>query len=52
MLDVANEIFDDLPNKEKILKRIEDAPLSARTVHDHAVVMAKQVEETQVKDSP
>uniref|UniRef100_A0A3B4APP5 HAT C-terminal dimerisation domain-containing protein n=1 Tax=Periophthalmus magnuspinnatus TaxID=409849 RepID=A0A3B4APP5_9GOBI len=30
--------------KNKIIKRIQDMPLSARTVHDH------QVEETQVKD--
>uniref|UniRef100_A0A3B3VE12 SPIN-DOC-like zinc-finger domain-containing protein n=1 Tax=Poecilia latipinna TaxID=48699 RepID=A0A3B3VE12_9TELE len=42
MLDVANELFDDLPNKDKIIKRIQDMPLSARTVHD--------LEETQVKD--
>ncbi|CAJ1057641.1 hypothetical protein NHX12_016806%2C partial [Xyrichtys novacula] len=34
MLDVANELFDDLPNKDKIIKRIQDMPLSARTVHD------------------
>lgn len=32
MLDVANERFDDLPNKDKIIKRIQDMPLSARTV--------------------
>ena len=34
MLDVADELFDDLPNKDKIIKRIQDMPLSARTVHD------------------
>uniref|UniRef100_A0A3Q2STM4 SPIN-DOC-like zinc-finger domain-containing protein n=1 Tax=Fundulus heteroclitus TaxID=8078 RepID=A0A3Q2STM4_FUNHE len=34
MLDVANELFDDLPNKDKIIKRIKDMPLSARTVKD------------------
>uniref|UniRef100_A0A3Q3ALR4 SPIN-DOC-like zinc-finger domain-containing protein n=1 Tax=Kryptolebias marmoratus TaxID=37003 RepID=A0A3Q3ALR4_KRYMA len=50
MLDVANELFDDLPNKDKIIKRIQDMPLSARTVHDRTVMMATQVEETQVKD--
>ncbi|KAJ3586320.1 hypothetical protein NHX12_012720 [Muraenolepis orangiensis] len=50
MLDVANELFDDLPNKDKIIKRIQDMPLSARTVHDRTIVMANKVEETQVKD--
>uniref|UniRef100_A0A8C5GFT9 DUF4371 domain-containing protein n=1 Tax=Gouania willdenowi TaxID=441366 RepID=A0A8C5GFT9_GOUWI len=50
MLDVANELFDGLPNKDKIIKRIQDMPLSARTVHDRTIMMANQVEETQVKD--
>uniref|UniRef100_A0A8C5H083 HAT C-terminal dimerisation domain-containing protein n=1 Tax=Gouania willdenowi TaxID=441366 RepID=A0A8C5H083_GOUWI len=50
MLDVANELFDDLPNKDKIIKRIQDMPLLARTVHDRTIMMANQVEETQVKD--
>ncbi|GLD73743.1 general transcription factor II-I repeat domain-containing protein 2-like protein [Lates japonicus] len=50
MLDVASELFDDLPNKDKIIKRIQDMPLSARTVHDRTIMMANQVEETQVKD--
>ncbi|KAG7475965.1 general transcription factor II-I repeat domain-containing 2-like [Solea senegalensis] len=39
MLDVANELFDDLPNKDKIIKRIQDMPLSARTVHDRSIMM-------------
>ncbi|TWW76606.1 hypothetical protein D4764_13G0012680 [Takifugu flavidus] len=47
MLDVANELFDDLPNKDKIIKRIQDMPLSARTVHDRTIIMANQVEATQ-----
>ena len=34
MLDVADELFDDLSNKDKIIKHIQDMPLSARTVHD------------------
>uniref|UniRef100_A0A4W6C6Q1 SPIN-DOC-like zinc-finger domain-containing protein n=1 Tax=Lates calcarifer TaxID=8187 RepID=A0A4W6C6Q1_LATCA len=50
MLDVANELFDDLPNKDKIIKRIQDMSLSARTVHDRTIMMSNQVEETQVKD--
>lgn len=50
MLDVANELFDDFPNKDKIIKRTQDMPLSARTVHDRTIMMANQVEETQVKD--
>ncbi|KAM3593852.1 uncharacterized protein V6R79_023473 [Siganus canaliculatus] len=43
MLDVANELFDDLPNKDKIIKRIQDMPLSARTVHDRTIVMEKKL---------
>uniref|UniRef100_A0A3B3C531 SPIN-DOC-like zinc-finger domain-containing protein n=1 Tax=Oryzias melastigma TaxID=30732 RepID=A0A3B3C531_ORYME len=50
MMDVANELFDDLPNEDKIMKRIQDMPLSARTVHDRTVMMANQVVETQVKN--
>uniref|UniRef100_A0AAY5L2Z6 HAT C-terminal dimerisation domain-containing protein n=1 Tax=Esox lucius TaxID=8010 RepID=A0AAY5L2Z6_ESOLU len=50
MLDVANELFDDFPNKDKIIKRIKDMPLSARTVHDRSIMMENQVEETQIKD--
>lgn len=50
MLDVANELFDDFSDKDKIIKRIKDMPLSAKTVHDRTIMMANQVEETQVKD--
>uniref|UniRef100_A0A673CGC6 HAT C-terminal dimerisation domain-containing protein n=1 Tax=Sphaeramia orbicularis TaxID=375764 RepID=A0A673CGC6_9TELE len=50
MLDVANELFDDFSDKDKIIKRIKDMPLSARTVHNRTIMMAKQVEDTQVKD--
>uniref|UniRef100_A0A3Q0RY82 HAT C-terminal dimerisation domain-containing protein n=1 Tax=Amphilophus citrinellus TaxID=61819 RepID=A0A3Q0RY82_AMPCI len=49
MLDVANELFDDFLNKDKIIKRIKDMPLSARTVHNHTNMMANQIEETQAK---
>ncbi|XP_028666004.1 general transcription factor II-I repeat domain-containing protein 2-like [Erpetoichthys calabaricus] len=50
MLDVANELFDDVSDKDKIIKRIKDMPLSARTVHDRTIMMANQIEATQVKD--
>lgn len=50
MLDLANELFDDFPNKDKVIKTIKDMPLSARTVHDRPILMANQVEETQIKD--
>nr|XP_039255150.1 protein ZBED8-like [Styela clava] len=50
MLDVANELFEDLSNKDTIIKRIKDVPLSARTVHDRAIMMANEVEEIQLKD--
>ncbi|XP_073537619.1 protein FAM200C-like [Phyllobates terribilis] len=50
MLDVANELFDDFSDKDKIIKRIKDMPLSARIVHDRTIMMANQIEATQVKD--
>ena len=50
MLDVANELFEGFSNKDKIIKRIKELPLSARTVHDCTILMANQVEETQLKD--
>ncbi|XP_072239816.1 general transcription factor II-I repeat domain-containing protein 2-like [Leuresthes tenuis] len=50
MVDVANELFDDFADKDKIIKRIKDMPLSARTVHDRTIMMADQIEATQVKD--
>ncbi|XP_051782645.1 general transcription factor II-I repeat domain-containing protein 2-like [Erpetoichthys calabaricus] len=50
MLDVANELFDDFSDKDKIIKRIKDMPLSARTVHDCTIMMTNQIEATQVKD--
>ncbi|XP_029461803.1 protein FAM200B [Rhinatrema bivittatum] len=50
MLDVASELFDDFSNKDKIIKRIKDMPLLARTVHDRTIMMANQIEATQVKD--
>ncbi|XP_029452690.1 general transcription factor II-I repeat domain-containing protein 2A-like [Rhinatrema bivittatum] len=50
MLDVANELFDDFSDKDKIIKQIKDMPLSARTAHDRTILMANQIEATQVKD--
>ncbi|XP_033848211.3 protein FAM200C-like [Acipenser ruthenus] len=50
VLSVAKELFNDLPNKDKIIQKIEDMPLSARTVHDRALVMARQIEEMQIND--
>ena len=50
MFDVANELFEDFSNTDKIIKRIKDMPLPARTVHDCMIMMANQVEETQLKN--
>eukprot|EP00079_Xenopus_tropicalis_P009770 XP_002934073.2 PREDICTED: general transcription factor II-I repeat domain-containing protein 2A-like [Xenopus tropicalis] len=50
MLDVANELFDDFSDKDKIIKRIKDMPLSARNVREGTIMMANQIEATQVKD--
>ncbi|XP_056123007.1 protein FAM200C-like [Rhinichthys klamathensis goyatoka] len=50
MLSVAKELFNDLPNKDKIIQKIEEMPFSARTVHDRALVMARQIEEMQIND--
>ncbi|VDN09192.1 unnamed protein product [Dibothriocephalus latus] len=50
MLDVANKRFDDLPNKDKIIKRIQDMPFLAKTVRERTIITATHVEETQVND--
>uniref|UniRef100_G3PK41 SPIN-DOC-like zinc-finger domain-containing protein n=1 Tax=Gasterosteus aculeatus TaxID=69293 RepID=G3PK41_GASAC len=50
MVDVANELFDYFPNKDKIIKQTKAMPLTARTVHDRTIMMANQVEETKIKD--
>jgi len=50
MLDVANKLFEDFSNKDRIMKRIKDMPLSAKTVYNRTIMMANQVEETQLKD--
>ena len=50
MLDVAHELFDDFSDKDKIIKPVKEMPLSARTVHDLSIMMANQIEATQVKD--
>ena len=47
MFDVANELFEDFSNQDRIIKKIKDMPLTARTVHDSTIMMANQVEETQ-----
>lgn len=44
MLSVAKELFNDLTNKDKITQK------SARTVHDRALVMARQIEDMQIND--
>ncbi|VDN26173.1 unnamed protein product, partial [Dibothriocephalus latus] len=43
-------VFEDLPNKNNIIKRTQDMPLSAKTVHERTIMMATHVEQTQVKD--
>ena len=50
MPDVANKLFEDFSNKDRIMKRIKDMPLSAKTVYNRTIMMANQVEETQLKD--
>ena len=44
MFDVANKLFEGFSNKDKIIKRIKDMPLSAKTVHDRTIMMANQVD--------
>ena len=40
MFDVANELFENFSNKDKIIiKKIKDMPLSVRTVHDRTIMM-------------
>ena len=50
MHHVANELFEDFLDKDKAITRIKDLPLSARTVYDCTIMMASNMEETQLKD--
>lgn len=48
-LECADSLFDDFKNKNDILKRIKEMPLSARTVQRRIEEMSKDVD-MQVKD--
>lgn len=50
MLDIAIELSDDFPNKDTIIKPIQDMPLLTRTVYDCSITMVNQVQGVQVKD--
>uniref|UniRef100_H3ACP9 DUF4371 domain-containing protein n=1 Tax=Latimeria chalumnae TaxID=7897 RepID=H3ACP9_LATCH len=50
MLNIGKELFEEFPNKDKILQQIQDMPLSAKTVHDRAVKMADQVDKQQIEN--
>ncbi|XP_067950446.1 general transcription factor II-I repeat domain-containing protein 2-like [Watersipora subatra] len=50
MFDVANELFDDSSEKDKMIKWIKAMPLSARTVHDRTIMLLNQIVATQMKD--
>nr|XP_014351068.1 PREDICTED: general transcription factor II-I repeat domain-containing protein 2-like [Latimeria chalumnae] len=50
MLNIGKELFEEFPNKDKILQQIKDRPLSAKTVHDQAVKMADQVDKQQIEN--
>uniref|UniRef100_A0A3Q4N3W6 HAT C-terminal dimerisation domain-containing protein n=1 Tax=Neolamprologus brichardi TaxID=32507 RepID=A0A3Q4N3W6_NEOBR len=47
---MLDELFNDFSDKDKIVKRIKDMPLLARTVHDRTIMMSNPIEATQVKD--
>ena len=46
----GHKLFDDFSDKDRIIKIIKDMPLSTKTVHDCTIMMANEVEETQVTD--
>jgi len=45
MLSGSNSLFHDLPNKDKIIQRISEMPLSRNTVKDWVQDMASDVSE-------
>nr|XP_025045025.1 protein ZBED8-like [Pelodiscus sinensis] len=49
MLKIGHELFDEFHNKDKILQKIQDMPLSAKTIHETAVKMAHQIEKVQMQ---
>ena len=44
MHDVANQRFENFSDKNKIIKRIKDMSLSAKTVNDRTIRLANQME--------
>ena len=46
-LSCADVLFDDLPNKSTIISRIQDMPVSVRTIERHITDMAEDVNKQQ-----
>ncbi|GBO02756.1 hypothetical protein AVEN_156774-1 [Araneus ventricosus] len=46
----SEELFRDFKNKAEIMKKIEDLPLSAKTVQDRTAKMSSNVTHMQVED--
>ncbi|XP_026538860.1 general transcription factor II-I repeat domain-containing protein 2A-like [Notechis scutatus] len=50
MLSVSNSLFHDFPNKDKIIQRISEMPLSRSTVKDRVQPMASEVSQQLTSD--
>jgi len=49
-IGMSEHLFSEFKNKTEIINKIKDIPLSATTVRDRAVRMAKNVTEQQFSD--
>ncbi|KAM9717454.1 general transcription factor II-I repeat domain-containing protein 2A-like isoform 1-T1 [Menidia menidia] len=47
---ISEHLFSDFRNKDEILQKIKDMPLSAKTVQDRTVKMAENVTRQQIED--
>lgn len=49
-LNMAQHLFSNFKNKDDIITKIKDTPLSAKTIHDRTIRMAENVTAQQVDD--
>ena len=49
-INASEELFRDFKNKEEILKKIKELPLSAKTVKDRTVKMSSNITNQQIED--
>lgn len=49
-INTSEVLFNDLKNKDEIIKKIKDMPLSSKTIGDRIIKMTSDVSNQQVND--